>query len=183
MEVKSPWILLLVAMGLFGLASAACAQEVSVFAGGVFPGSVTVHDVLVSLDQSPIYGVRLSAPFALFLKAEGTFAFSNDFLFPEGTSGVTQAKGFLFDGNLVAGFPLGKVVPYVTAGFGLIYQYGSDNLPLGTKFDVNYGGGLKLPKLIGPIGLRFDARGRSAVRVFSHSVNMFEFSGGVMFSF
>jgi hypothetical protein len=183
MEIGSRRMVLLLAIGLVGFVSAAGAQEVSVFVGGVFPGQATVHNVLTSLDQSPMYGVRLSAPFAIFLKVEGTLAFSNDFLFPEDVPDVAGAKGILFDGNLVAGFPVGKVVPYATVGFGVIHQYGSDNLPLGTKFDINYGGGLKLPKLIGPIGLRFDARGRSAVRVFSHSVNMFEFSGGVMFSF
>jgi hypothetical protein len=54
---------------------------------------------------------------------------------------------------------------------------------VGTKLSVNYGGGVKFPKLFGPAGLRFDARGRSALRVFSRAVNLFEFSGGLMFSF
>ena len=74
-------------------------------------------------------------------------------------------------------------MPYVTAGLGLIHQYGADRLPIGTKFAINYGGGLKFPKLLGRAGLRFDARGYTATGVFSHTVNMFEVSGGVMFSF
>ena len=74
-------------------------------------------------------------------------------------------------------------MPYVTAGLGLISQWGSDNLPIGTKFAINYGGGLKLRKLAGPLGFRIDARGYTAVKVFSRAFNMFEISGGILLSF
>ena len=155
----------------------------SAFLGGVFPGNGSVNGVPTSLDRGPIFGVRLCTGFAVFLKLEHTIAFSNDFLFPHDVPGVASARGILFNSNLLANIPVGKAVPYVTAGLGLIHQYGSDNLPVGTKFAVNYGGGLKFPKLFGPVGLRIDARGYTATRVFSHSVNMFELSGGVLFSF
>jgi len=183
MEIRGWRAFLLLGMAFAAMASGAHAQELTLFAGGVFPGQATVHNALTSLDRGPMYGVRLSAPFAPFLKLEGSLALSNDFLFPSDAAGVTSAKGFLADANLVIGIPAGKAVPYVTAGIGIIHQYGSNNLPVGTKLDVNYGGGLKIPKLFGPAGLRFDARGRSALRVFSRAVNMFEFSAGVMFSF
>ena len=164
-------------------ASAAHAQEASVFIGGLFPGKATVQNVRQALEHGPLYGVRLSAGFAAFLKLEGTLAFSNQFLLPQDASAATSAKGFVLNGNLLAQVPVGKVIPYATAGLGFIHQYGTGSLPIGTKFAINYGGGLKLPKLFGPLGLRFDARGYTATGVFSHSVNLFEVSGGVMIGF
>jgi hypothetical protein len=168
---------------LFVFVSSAPAQDLTVFAGGQFPGSVTVQNVVTSLDKGPVYGVRFSTPFALNVKMEQTLAFSNDFLFPHNLAGITKANGLLFNSNLLVNIPVGKMVPYVTAGVGFMRQSGSPNLPVGTKFTFNYGGGLKLPKLLGPIGLRFDARGYTAIRVLSHSMNLFEISGGVLFSF
>jgi hypothetical protein len=168
---------------LFVFVSGAPAQDLTLFAGGQFPGSVTVQNVLTSLDKGPVYGVRFSTPFALNVKMEHTLAFSNKFLIPHSLSDITKANGLLFNSNLLVNIPIGKMVPYVTAGVGFMRQSGSSNLPIGTKFTFNYGGGLKLPKLLGPAGLRFDARGYTATGVFSHSVNLFEISGGVLFSF
>ncbi len=159
------------------------AQDLTVYAGGVLPGHVTVGDVSNALDRGPVFGVRLSTGFAAFLKLEGNFAYSNDFLFPHDQPGVTSARGIMLDANLLADLPLGKAVPYATVGLGLLRQWGSDNLPIGTKFTINYGGGLKFPKMYGPIGFRIDGRGYTATGVFSHAVNMFELTGGVMFSF
>lgn len=181
MKSRQIWLLLLAFLVLSG--PVARAQDLTVFAGGLVPGKVTFHNLPTTLDRGPIFGARLSTPFAAFLKLEYTFAFSNDFLFPDNVPGVTSAKGFLLNANLLANIPSGKAVPYVTAGLGLIHQSGSSNLPIGTKFAVNYGGGLKFPKMLGPAGLRIDARGYTATGVFSHSVNMFELSGGIMFSF
>ena len=75
-----------------------------------------------------------------------------------------------------------KVVPYFTVGAGLIHQYGASNTPVGTKFAFNYGGGLKFPRIAGPLGLRFDMRGYRAGTV-SNKVNMLEVSGGLLLSF
>ena len=168
---------------LLFFAPAARGQDITVFAGGQMPGKVTAEDLLIALDNGPIYGVRISTGFAAFLRLEHTFAFSNDFLFPDQPPGVDRSKGFLFNSNLLANIPVGKVVPYATVGLGLIHQYGSENLPVGTKFAINYGGGLKFLKLLGFAGMRFDARGYTAIGVFSRSVNIFEISGGLLISF
>jgi hypothetical protein len=175
--------LLLGILLLFVVSHVARAQDLTVFVGGQMPGSVTVNSLKTALDNGPIYGVRISSGFAAFLRLEHTFAFSNDFLFPSRPPGVDRSKGFLFNSNLLANIPVGKVVPYATVGLGLIHQYGSENLPVGTKFAINYGGGLKFPKLLGPAGLRLDARGYTATGVFSRSVNIFEISGGLLISF
>jgi hypothetical protein len=83
---------------------------------------------------------------------------------------------------MIIDIPVHRVVPYLTAGVGLIHQYGDSDLPVGTKFALNYGGGLKLPRLAGPLGLRFDLRGYRA-GAFSGSLNLFEVSGGILVSF
>ena len=56
-------------------------------------------------------------------------------------------------------------------------HWGSNNLPIGTKFAINYGGGVKLRKLAGPLGFRIDARGYTATRVFSRAFNMSKSAG------
>jgi hypothetical protein len=54
---------------------------------------------------------------------------------------------------------------------------------IGTKFAFNYGGGIKLRNLAGPLGVRFDIRGYSVPGVFSQTLNFVEGSVGVLFSF
>ncbi len=168
---------------LLAAASAAHAQELTVFAGGLFPGKLSIHNVPTQLDNGPIFGVRLETPFAALLKMEYSFAGSQDFLFPRNTPGVTNTSGFLLNANLLLGVPVGKVVPYGTVGLGFMHEHAPSGLGIGTKFAINYGGGLKFPKLAGPFGLRVDARGYTATGVFSHSVNMFELSAGLTIGF
>jgi hypothetical protein len=63
-----------------------------------------------------------------------------------------------------------------------MHQYGDSNLPVGTKFALNYGGGLKFPRIAGPLGLRFDVRGYSAGLI-TDKLSILEVSGGIMLSF
>ncbi len=95
-----------------------------------------------------------------------------------------MAKGFEYNANLIFNIPVpGKIlVPYITAGAGLLHQYGDVDEPVGTKFAFNYGGGLKFPHVAGPLGLRLDLRGYRA-GILSNKLNLFEISGGVLFSF
>ncbi len=153
------------------------------YVGAVMPGKLAYGNLTdAGLERSPIYGVRLGWNFVPMLGMEHTFAFSSDYLFPRNLL-ITESKGFVYNGNLIVSIPLGHTVPYATAGLGLIHQYGSPGEPVGTKFAVNYGGGLKLPGLWGPFGLRFDARGYTATGILSTRLNMFEVSGGVLLSF
>ncbi len=84
---------------------------------------------------------------------EHTLAFSWDYLFPR-NSPVKEAKGFVYNANLIFDLPVPVkiAVPYVTAGAGLLHQYGDAAEPVGTKFAFNYGGGLKFPHVAGPLG-------------------------------
>jgi hypothetical protein len=157
------------------------AADLTFFVGGVKPGSITYKDVKTSLDGSPVYGFRVATNFVPFFGMEHTLGFSSDYLFPHNIAGIKDAKGFVYSGNLIINVPVRKAVPYFTFGAGLIHQYGSGDMPVGTKFAFNYGGGLKFPRLAGPLGLRFDMRGYRAGGV-SNKLNLLEISGGVLLS-
>jgi len=185
--------LLLIALSAF--AGVAHASDISFFIGAELPGSVKDGDVKTALDNGPVYGFRFGRDFVRHLGLEHTLAFSPDFLFPseEGTCAdaaegcalsVEESKGFIYSSNLMLNFPDmdRRMVPFLTAGVGLIHQYGDRNLPVGTKLTFNYGGGVKLPNLAGPLGARVDFRGYRA-GIFSKNVNIFELSVGLMVSF
>jgi len=182
MKIRNTIWIVLAFLAAFLFAIPLQAGDLTFFVGGVNPGSIDYKDVKTSLDGSPIFGARLNTNFVPFFGMEHTLAFSSDYLFPHNVAGIKDAKGFVFNSNLIFNVPVGKTVPYITVGAGLIHQYGDSDMPVGTKFAFNYGGGLKFPRLMGPLGLRFDMRGYRAGTV-SNKVNLLEVSGGVMISF
>jgi hypothetical protein len=156
------------------------AAELTVFVGGANPGSISYDNIETALDSGPVYGFRFRTSFVPSFGLEHTLAFSSDYLFPSGAA-LREAKGFVYNSNLIIDFPMKLAVPYITAGAGLIHQYGDGDMPVGTKFAFNYGGGLRFPRLAGPFGLRIDLRGYSTAP-FSDDLNIFEISGGVLIS-
>ena len=181
----SQWIRLTTLALLLGfvVGTPAFPSDLTVFVGGVKPGAASSGGEKISLDGSPIFGLRLKNDIVPLFGMEHTLAFSSDFLFPRGIQSVTDAKGFVLNSNLIITIPVGKSAPYITAGIGLIRQYGSADLPVGTKFASNYGGGVKFPRLAGPLGVRFDVRGYRATGIFSGGLNIFEASAGLLLSF
>jgi hypothetical protein len=165
---------------LFMSAANLNAADLTFFVGGVKPGSISYHSVETSLDSSPVFGFRFATKFVPSFGMEHTVAFSSDYLFPPNTA-IKEAKGFVYNSNLIFYIPVGIAVPYITAGAGLIHQYGDTDMPVGTQFAFNYGGGLKFPRVVGPLGLRFDVRGYRAGGM-SSKLNLFEMSGGVVLS-
>jgi hypothetical protein len=157
------------------------AADLTFYVGGVKPGSITYQNVETSLDSSPVFGVRVGSNFVPLFGMEHTFAFSSDYLFPRNIDAIKEAKGFVYNSNLIFNLPVGMAVPYLTAGAGLLHQYGDREMPVGTKFAFNYGGGVKFPHLAGPVGFRFDLRGYRA-GVFSDKLNLFEISAGILLS-
>jgi len=169
---------------LAALIAKAHAGDITIHAGYVNPGDLTVENVSHSLDGSGIYGVRFGGTFARIFGIEETLAYSPDFLRTDDFAQFDNVKGFITSTNFVFNLPGGHIIPYATAGVGTITRFGSgDELGFGTKFAVNYGGGVKLTRLAGPLGLRFDARGYKAVDILSESLNIFEVSAGVIFTF
>ena len=108
-----------------------------------------------------------------------------------GKSGV---RAFQTDSNLLIQAP-GKVVPYATAGIGIITTWGQE-LPsdldpeqiaafafnIGTKFSLNYGGGVKVRRLFGPIGINIDVRGYTIPDVYDGTLHIIQTSAGLTFS-
>jgi len=176
-------IVLLIALLSAG-AGAAYASDLTLYAGGLVPGRITLNNARTALEGSPVVGLRFANNFARVIGFEHTLAYSPDFLKPEGSPTLQDVKGIIYNSNLVLNVPLSGATPYVTFGLGVIAPFGSDaSLLFGTKFAVNYGGGLKFHNLVGPLGLRFDARGYTATNVFSRNLRIFELSGGLFFSF
>ncbi|MDM7996672.1 MAG: outer membrane beta-barrel protein [Acidobacteriota bacterium] len=167
---------------LLFIAASSSAADLTFFVGGLNPGSISYKDVKTSLDNSPVYGLRLATNIVPSFGLEHTLGFSSDYLYPHSISEIRDANGFVYNSNLIFNIPVGRVVPYLTAGVGVLHQYGDHDMPVGTRFAVNYGGGLKFPRLVGPLGLRFDMRGYRAGSV-SNKLNIFEATGGILFSF
>lgn len=156
--------------------------DLTFYVGGVKPGSISYQNAKTALDSSPIFGFRFGTNFVPLFGMEHTVAFSSDYLFPRSLSAIKDAKGFVYNSNLILNFPVKIAVLYVTGGAGVIHQYGDTSEPVGTKFALNYGGGLKFPHVAGPLGLRVDLRGYRA-GIVSTDLNLFEISGGVLLSF
>ena len=175
--------LFLMALLLAG-SSSVSASDLTVYAGGLVPGKITLDNARTALDGSPVVGLRFANNIARVIGFEHTLAYSPDFLRPAGSSSNQDVKGLIYNSNLVLNVPVNGVTPYITFGLGLIAPFGSDALLLfRTKFAVNYGGGIKFHNLAGPLGVRFDARGYTATNVISRNLHIFELSGGLFFSF
>jgi hypothetical protein len=79
--------------------------------------------------------------------------------------------------------PLSRFVPYVTAGVGLVKPWGVNFMTFDATFAGNYGGGVKLNRLLGPMGLRVDVRGwRTADIKNNGGLNIFKASAGLTFT-
>ena len=162
----------------------ASAQSVTFYGGYLNPGKLDLSTVRndLNLRGTGIYGIRFEADFRKILGFEQDFAFSpklfDSALFPESN----DLKGFLYSSNLVVSAPISHFVPYVTAGVGFLKPWGTGFKPFNAKLATNYGGGIKLARLIGPVGLRFDVRGYSVPHIAQQTLHLLEVSGGIMFS-
>jgi hypothetical protein len=130
---------------------------------------------------------------------EHTIAYAPNFV-------EANTKAIFYNSNFLIQAPLPKAKPYATAGMGSIFTFGTDDSgrpsfgKIGTKFALNYGGGIKvLPS--GPVGVRFDIRGYmipsvkfnvtaptttdplATVQTQSQTLNMLEVGLGLIFSF
>jgi hypothetical protein len=178
---------------LLGLSSVASATDLTFFIGGAIPGKLSLGlasdptGTLRNLKNGPIFGIRLNKNIVRVIGLENTLAFSTNYLTPKSILNPQNARGFVYNTNLLVNIPIKKFEPYGTAGIGIIYQFGNADTPIGTKLAFNYGGGIKFVRLLGPVGLRFDMRGYRAMRILfvssKGSLNIFEASAGLIFSF
>ena len=189
-KILTSVFLLIAALSASTGAVSASDSDISIFIGAEMPGSIKHHNVRTGLDNSPVYGLRYGSDFTRQFGMEHSVAISPDYLFPSGSE-AKETKGFIYNSNLRLNFPdifldmfpddYPEIVPFLTVGAGITHQYGDRDLPVGTKFTFNGGGGIKSPNLAGPIGARADFRVYRA-GLFTKQVNIFELSFGLMIS-
>ena len=165
---------------VFGLAFISAARlwagDLTIYTGFQNPGQLTVGNVTRDTQVGSVVGGRISV--GGLIGFEQTFAYSPKFL-------QSGNHAFNAQSNLLLRIPVGHFAPYGTAGVGLIATGDSsffDFEDIGTKFTVNYGGGISFRNLAGPVGVRFDLRGYSVPGVFQQTLNFIEGTVGVRLS-
>lgn len=186
--MKIPKVLLSVIVALF-TSSSLLAGEFVLYGGVQKPGELTWSEAvnapadLFEGEVGGTIGARFSA--GRIIGFEQNISFSPRFA----KAGV---KAFQTDSNLVIQAP-GKIAPYASAGIGLVTTWGQE-LPLdldpaeiaafafnlGTKFSVNYGGGVKLRRLLGPLGANFDVRGYTIPDAYDGALHIIQTSVGLI---
>lgn len=162
------------------LSAPAVAADFTLFGGVQHPGKISLSDSASSVAsqlKNPIdvgvFGIR--AGHGRVWGGEHTLAYAPNFL-------DTNSKAIIYSSNVRIQVPTPVIRPYATAGLGWVLSSGKGVSDIGTKFAVNYGGGVKVT-FLGPIGGRIDVRGYTIPSVQSQTLNLVEVSLGVFFGF
>jgi hypothetical protein len=176
--MKNPGRFLLASILAITAAARGEANDFTLFGGVHHPGRFTLNSAVqegVNLARRPsdfgVFGIRTSR--GTVLGTEQTIAFAPNFL-------ESASKAFLFNTNAIVQVPAAAVRPYLTGGLGVVHAFGNGPGDIGTKFALNYGGGLRIG---GPAAVRLDARGYTLPGVQSQTLNVLEVSLGVVFSY
>ena len=167
------------------------AGEAVLYAGFQNPGKLTfdyASDIpgdLLEGGYGGTFGARFSG--GRIIGFEQNISFSPRFA----RSGV---RAFQSDSNLLLQAP-GKIVPYATAGLGYIVTWGQDEptefnpvdvanfaFSMGNNFSFNYGGGIKLRRILGPMGFNVDVRGYTIPSARDGSLSFIQMSLGAVFT-
>jgi hypothetical protein len=159
------------------------AADLTLFAGIQNPGKITFRnatstgtsgatEIITNPGSVGVFGLRYGG--GKVIGHEQTFAYTPNFI-------DTRSKAVILNSNLKLEAPLPVVKPYATAGLGTIISWGSGVSDIGSKFAINYGGGLKV--MGGSVGLRADVRGYTVPSVADQTLNIVEVSLGVVFGF
>jgi hypothetical protein len=180
MRYRSGFLLFL----LLAFTNSGFAQDVTLFGGFQHPGAVTLESsaggavdavrTLTDPKDFGVFGLR-GHPSSAPIGVEWTLAYSPNFLSADGNALIAST-------NLRAELPAPFFRPYATAGIGFVRAGGEPPVDFGTKFAVNVGGGIKLA-VIPRAGVRFDVRGYSIRGVQGQSLEVFESSIGIYFSY
>jgi hypothetical protein len=169
---------ILLAFILCAVAIPAHANDLTLFGGFQKPGDITLDtavqegiDFALKPRDFGVFGIRSSR--GDVVGSEHTFAYAPNFL-------ESRAKALVINTNILIQAPLYVIRPYATAGLGAIHTFGDGPGDVGTKFAVNYGGGIKLA---GRAGVRLDVRGYTVPGVHSQTLNVLEVSLGVVFTY
>jgi hypothetical protein len=174
---------LITALVLFSVPAFSQGNDLTLFAGLQIPGKITLRNaastgtsgatqIVTDPKNAGTFGVRFGH--GKLFGAEHTLAYSPNFM-------AGKAKAFIYNSNIRIQAPLPVVRPYATAGLGSIYTWGSGVSDIGSKFAVNYGGGVKL--MAGPVGVNVGVRGYAVPKVQSQTLYITETSVGINFGF
>ena len=162
------------------LAAPAQASDLTLFGGVQREGKITLRSAVQSgtnLTFNPrnfgVFGIRFSH--GRVIGMEHTLAYTPNFV-------ESRTKAVIYNSDLLIQAPLPVVKPYATAGLGSIFTSGNGPVDFGSKFAINYGGGLKITPP-GHVGARIDVRGYAVPSIQSQTLNILEVSLGVVFSF
>jgi hypothetical protein len=179
--------------GVIFLSTAAClhASELIIYGAAQKPGKLSwsaakdVPNDLLKGDYGSTYGIRWSGKGKLGY--EQNISYSPRF-------GKAGDRAFQIDSNLVLQVP-GKISPYATVGIGYIktwgQEYSKDLDPLkiatsafsfGKKYSFNYGGGIKVRQILGPLGFNIDLRGYTVPNVRDAKLSYLQTSFGLVLS-
>lgn len=157
-----------------------CAADLSFFGGWTGTGSLSEASQSIGLEDFTVFGVRYEKGFTSVFGFENTVAYTTNSLV---RTGEENRRGLVYTGNLVINIPAPHFAPFFTAGLGVLHKFGKGFPNVGSTLATNYGLGVKVPKIIGPAGLRFEYRRFTLHDVLEGSVKMNEVSGGVFFRF
>lgn len=177
--MKKLWCFLIVASVLISVP--AHASDLTLFGGVQHQGKLTLKSAgttATSFVFDPknfgVMGMRVGIGKKIFGQ-EHTIAYAANFI-------DSHSKSLILNSNLMLQVPLVVVKPYATVGAGLIHTTGTGLSDIGTKFALNYGGGIK-GTILGPVGYRFDVRGYAIPSIQSQTLNIVEATVGVVFTF
>jgi hypothetical protein len=150
-----------------------------------YSAAAEIPESLLEGTSGGMYGVRFSGG--------GPFGFEQNISFSPRFA-VSGVRAFQMDTNLLLQAP-GRIVPYATAGIGFIVTWGQGSreemspaeiaahaFSFGRQFSLNYGGGIKVRRLMGPVGLNADFRGYTIPSARDGSLNFIQTSLGLVFT-
>ena len=155
-------------------------SDLTIFGGLQRQGKITlrqgVSNVPTLFDSTNFGLVGMRAGIGKkMLGTETTFGYTSNFI-------DSRMKAVILSQNLMLQVPTPAVRPYATVGIGPVITKGTGITDIGTKFAVNYGGGVKVT-LAGPVGARVDIRNYTLPSVQNQTLNIFEVSLGIVFFF
>jgi|RhiMethySRZTD1v2_1073278.scaffolds.fasta_scaffold179020_3 hypothetical protein len=195
---------LMVRSALFLFAMTVFAASLSAQKGEIYPNAGYFWSDTMNngqrLQSDGIYGLKGGVFLNQNVQLEGSFGYLNHFeLRPSSLNpSMGAVRGFLYDVNLAYNFGERqflnhRISPFITAGTGgltthipnapsMLINGGTTLENKDTFLTVNYGAGVKFLNVAGPMGFRFDVRGRTLPNFFGETTTWFEPTAGLTFS-
>ena len=156
------------------------ASEFSIVGGRTAPENLKVNSQRIELKDYSLLGARFEKDFLFILGFENSLLYGRDIITPINSEG---SDGLYYNSSFVLNFSSASIAPNLALGIGFLYRFGDSYPKSGFSFLTNFGGGLKLRELWGPIGLRIDYRRVTFYGIQGSSIGTNEFSGGAVVAF